>query len=174
MKHFHENHFYSWAIFIRMGAEIKVDYNTYELHEHDDSSQFWNIFVYVNVVLLLKYFTIFNTMLLFFFGRTENFFNGKHKHNIVYSPNKWSKSEFSEALFRIIGLHFCFSIDLLWEFGNSWFTKWTIFNFMLIYYRIYPPLLDSRGVVWYGCRFIIAVQYFYIWIVGLKKYKGPF
>lgn len=36
MKHFHGNHFYSWAIFIRMEAEIKVDYNTYELHEHDD------------------------------------------------------------------------------------------------------------------------------------------
>lgn len=68
-------------------------------------------------------------MLLFFFGRTENFFNGKHKHNIVYSPNKWSKSEFSEALFRIIGLHFCFSIDLLWEFGKFMIYQMNNFQF---------------------------------------------
>lgn len=47
MKRFHENHFYSWAIqFIRTEAEIKVDYNTYELHEHDDSSHFFEIFFF--------------------------------------------------------------------------------------------------------------------------------
>lgn len=146
MKHFHENHFYSWAIFMERRQKwkliiIRTSYTNMM------TLQIFKIF-YVYRKCTIQVFCHFQYT-KFILKAIRIFSNGINIKSFIHQK-KWSKSEFSEALFRIIGLHFCFSIDLLWKFGNSWFTKWTIFNFMIIYLRIYPPLLDNHG--YYVCR----------------------
>lgn len=72
----------------------------------------------------------------FFFGKKKKIFSSSNdKHKNVYSPNKWSKSEFSEALFPIIGLHCCFPLIYcenleIHDLPNEQFS---IDYFMLIY-----------------------------------------